>query len=129
MRLNKVLLQGRLGAEPEIVSLKDGGRAANFSIAVDAGYRGADGEWRDAVDWIRITTLRGKLVEKLAAAGPLKGRQVLVDGRLRSRRYVKDGETRYGVEVRVGAFGAIDLLDATADRERTPTPEKGIGNE
>lgn len=108
-RLNKVLLQGRLGGEPEIKEA-EGGKIAVLNVAVDASYKDDDGTWQDQVDWIRVVTFRDKLIDKALSAEGLKGQAVFVDGRLKTRSYDKDGETRYATEVLVGAYGNITVI-------------------
>ena len=110
--MNKVLIQGRFGGEPEISNLEGGRRMASFRVAVDSGYKDATGEWRDQVDWFRVVTFQERFIEKLERARNLKGSMVYVDGRLRARSYEKDGEKRSSVEVEAGPFGAIELLAA-----------------
>ena len=109
-RLNKVLIQGRFGGEPEIKHLDNERRVAYFSVAVDTGYKDDNGQWQERTDWVRVSTFRDRLIEKLEKVRKLKGSSVIVDGRLRSRSYEKDGETRYTVDVEVGAYGDIVVV-------------------
>ena len=90
--------------------VEGGRRMARFRVAVDTGYKDDTGQWQERADWVNVVTFRDRLIERLETAHGLKGRMVFVDGRLRSRSYDKDGETRYMTEVEAGAFGDIALL-------------------
>lgn len=92
MDKNEVILRGRVGNEPELKETPKGTKVANFSLATHR--RNKDGEQH--TDWHRIVAF-GRQAE---AAGRLKkGAPVHVEGRLQSKSYERDGETRYVTEV------------------------------
>jgi single-strand DNA-binding protein len=111
MRLNKVLIQGRLGGDPEITEMENGTKRATFSVAVDAGYKDDAGEWQNEVDWVRVVTFREKLIDKTLSEPGLKGRLAFIDGQLKTRSYEKDGKPQYMTEVQVGTYGTIALVN------------------
>ena len=91
---NKVQLIGNLGNDPEMVTLDNGNKLAKFSIATNESYKNSEGEkvtdtqWHNVVAW-------GKLAE-IAENYLIKGKEVMIEGRLVSRSYeTKDGEKRY----------------------------------
>ena len=109
-KLNKVLIQGHFGAEPEITKLDEDRRVAKFRVAVDTGYKDASGEWVKRADWFRVVTFVDRFIDNLERANKLTGSMVYVDGRLRERTWEKDGEKRSAVEVEAGPYGDIKVL-------------------
>lgn len=96
--VNKVILVGNLGADPEIMTLESGVKMARISVATNEVYRDKDGERQEKTEWHRVVLWRNKaeLAEKYLS----KGRQVYVEGRLRNRQYQdKDGNQRYTTEI------------------------------
>lgn len=96
--LNKVMLIGKLGKDPEIRYSANGTAFANFSLATDDRRKGANGEWIDTTEWHNIV-MAGKLAE-IAGKHLAKGAQVYVEGKLQTRKWQdKDGRDRYSTEV------------------------------
>ena len=95
--LNKVMILGNLGRDPEVRNTQSGRTVANFSVATtDSWGTGEDRqertEWHQVVVWGKSAEACGQYLTK--------GRQVLVEGRLQTRRYEdKDGVTRYATEI------------------------------
>lgn len=96
--LNKVLLIGNLGKDPEMKYTPQGKPVATFSLAVSRSWKGTDGEWKDETEWFRIVAW-----DKLAETCNeylRKGSKVYVEGRLQTRKWEgQDGQTREAVEV------------------------------
>ncbi len=96
--LNKALIIGNVGKEPEVVTFQDGGELAKFTLAATEKYTGRDGQPKSETEWFNIVA-GGKL------AGVIKqfvhkGSQVYVEGKFRTRTYqAQDGSTRYTTEV------------------------------
>lgn len=96
--INKVLLIGRLGKDPETRTLPDGSSVCNFSVATSQEWKDKNtGEKKEKVEWHRIVAFR-KLAE-LCAQYLAKGRQVYIEGHLQTRQYEKDGQTHYATEI------------------------------
>lgn len=96
MSLNRVLLQGRLGADPELRTTPTGTEVATVNIAVDRDRKDADGNRQS--DW--VTVVAWKNTAKFLAQYFQKGRVVIVDGRLQMRNWTdKDGNKRTSAEV------------------------------
>lgn len=99
--LNKVMVIGNLGADPEMRFTANGHAMATFNVACN--YRrpsqgGAEGEWEDATEWVRVVCWR-RLAE-LAGQYLSKGRSVYIEGRLQTRQWEdREGNTRYTTEV------------------------------
>lgn len=100
--INKVILVGNLGKDPEVRALSNGSKIAKFSLATNENYRTKDGNWNERTEWHNITCWRN-LAER--AENTLnKGSQIYVEGKLRTNSYEKDGQTRYITEVEAEYF-------------------------
>ena len=96
--LNKVMLIGRLGRDPELRYTPNGLAIANFSIATSEEWKDKNsGEKKERTEWHRIVVF-GKLGE-LCGEYLAKGRQVYIEGRLQTRSWEKDGVTKYTTEI------------------------------
>lgn len=96
--INKVILIGNLGQDPEVRRLENGVAVAKFSIATTEKYKDRNGEMQSQTEWHNIVVWRqlAELAEKYLK----KGRQVFVEGKLTHRKWQdKDGNTRYTTEV------------------------------
>ena len=96
--INKVILIGNLGKDPEMRYTAEGLAIANFTIATSDSWKDKNtGEKKDRTEWHRIVAF-GKLGE-ICGEYLSKGRQVYVEGRLQTRSWEKDGVTRYTTEI------------------------------
>jgi single-strand DNA-binding protein len=96
--VNKVILIGRLGKDPEVRNLDNGAVVANFSIATSESYKDrTTGEKKEVTEWHNIVLWRG--LAEIAQKYLHKGDQVFIEGKLRTRSWEKDGVTRYTTEV------------------------------
>ena len=98
MSLNKVILIGRLGREPECRYMPNGDAVCNFSIATSESWKDQSGQKKERTEWHAITMYR-KLAE-IATQYLKKGSQVYIEGRIQSRKYTgKDGIERTAYEI------------------------------
>ena len=121
MSLNRVMVIGNLGADPELRRLEGGVAVANLSVATNDVYQPNDGQ-RTAAEWHRVVVF-GKLAETCCQY-LRKGRQVFVEGRLRTRNFVspRDGGSHERTEIiatRVTFLGGSDLAAGTEDAPPT----------
>ncbi len=96
--VNKVILVGNLGKDPEVRHLEGGNSVANFTLATNEYYKDKQGACVERTEWHNISAWRGlaELVEKYLK----KGSQVYIEGKLRTRQYQdKDQQTRYITEI------------------------------
>lgn len=117
--LNKVLLIGNLGADPEIRNA-GGSKVANFSIATSESWRDKDtGEKKERTEWHRITVWNEGLVGVIERYIK-KGDKVFVEGQLQTRKWQdQDGNDRYSTEVVLSGFGgAITMLSGGCDQDQ-----------
>lgn len=96
--MNKVMLFGRLGRDPEVRSTAEDIKVCHFPLATHERYRDKAGEWKEATEWHRVVVF-GRTAETCESY-LTKGREVLVEGRLRTREWEgQDGGKRYTTEV------------------------------
>ncbi len=96
--VNKVILVGNLGRDPEVRYLPDGGAVTNVSVATTDTWKDKSGEKQERTEWHRIAFF-GKLAE-IAGEYLKKGSQVYVEGSLRTRKWQdKEGKERYTTEI------------------------------
>ena len=96
--VNKVILIGNLGKDPEVRHLESGVPVASFSIATSESYNDKNtGEKKTVTEWHNIVLWRG--LAEVAEKYLHKGDQVYIEGKLRTRQWEKDGVTRYTTEV------------------------------
>jgi len=96
--LNKIIVIGNLGRDPEMRYTPNGQSVTSFSVASNRKYTTASGEQREETEWFNVSAF-GKLGE-LCNQYLAKGRQVYLEGRLRSRTYqARDGQTRFVNEI------------------------------
>jgi single-strand DNA-binding protein len=127
---NQVTLMGNLTRDPELRTTPNGTSVCSFSLALNRSYKGADGNWTEATDYVDIVAW-GPLGERVAQY-LTKGRPALVSGRLQSRNWEQDGQKRSKVEVVAndvtflggpgGGGGAPASSDEPADS--APAPKK-----
>lgn len=96
--LNKVLLIGNLGKDPEVRYTASGTAVASFSLATSEKFKNKEGEWEERTEWHNVT-LWGRLAE-IAGEYLGKGKTVYIEGRLQTRKWQdKDGKDRYTTEI------------------------------
>jgi single-strand DNA-binding protein len=101
--LNKVMIIGNLGRDPEMRFTANGQAVANFSVACNRRYTTRDGEQRDETEWVRVVCW-GRQAE-VAGQYLQRGSQVYVEGRLQTRSWEdQQGQTRYMTEVVANMF-------------------------
>ncbi|MDB5170078.1 MAG: putative Single-stranded DNA-binding protein 1 [Candidatus Saccharibacteria bacterium] len=94
---NQVILMGNLTRDPELRQTPNGQNVCSFSLALNRSYKGSDGNWQEATDFIDVVAW-GPLGERVSQY-LTKGRPCLVNGRMQSRSWEQDGQKRSKVEV------------------------------
>ena len=109
--LNKVILVGNLGQDPDVRSMQNGDKVANLSIATSENWKDQSGQRQERTEWHRVVIF-GKVAE-IAERYLKKGSKVLIEGHLQTRKWEKDGKTNYTTEVVVRGFnGNMTMLDS-----------------
>ena len=118
MTLNKMMIIGNLGADPELRYTPGGKAVTNLRVAVNNRHRGQDGEWQEETQWFRVE-LWEQAAER-AAERLRKGHKVFAEGQLRAREWEgKDGQKRTSLEIR---FARVQSLE-----RREPGEGGGFG--
>ncbi len=124
--VNKVILIGNLGADPEVRHLQNGATVANFRIATSETFKDRQtGEKREQTEWHNIVAWRGlgEITEKYLR----KGSKVYVEGKLRTRSWQdRDGNNRYTTEVHADEMTLLDR--PSTDRQGPPTAAPLVGS-
>lgn len=97
MSVNKVILVGNVGRDPETRYLEGGAAVTKFSLATSEVYKNKNGEKITNTEWHNIVLWRG--LAEIAEKYVKKGSQLYIEGRIRTRSYEKDGTTRYMTEI------------------------------
>lgn len=121
--VNKVLLVGRVGKDPEVRHSQDGKAIVNLSLATSESWRDkATGERKERTEWHRVVIFNENLA-KVAEAYVKKGSQIYVEGSLQTRKWTDNsGVEKYSTEVVLQAFrGELTLLDSKRENgEESP---------
>src|SRR5919201_5755401 len=135
--VNKVILVGNLGRDPEIRSFQNGGRVANLSVATSETWRDKQsGERKEKTEWHRVAIFNERLVE-VAEKYLRKGSKVYIEGQLQTRKWTdQSGQERYTTEVVLQRFrGELTMLDGRGGGEGAPAgggyggePESGYSS-
>jgi single-strand DNA-binding protein len=121
--INKVILIGNLGRDPEVSYTPNGLAVAKFSIATSDSWKDKkSGEMQERTEWHRITAF-GKLGE-ICGEYLSKGKQVYIEGRLQTSSWEKDGITRYSTDI---IANDMKMLGAKGGGDRSAAPDKSQG--
>ncbi|HEY7577016.1 MAG TPA: single-stranded DNA-binding protein [Acetobacteraceae bacterium] len=137
--VNKVILVGNLGKDPEIRTLQSGTKVANLSVATgDTWNDRQTGERKERTEWHRVVIFNERLAD-IAERFLRKGRKVYIEGALETRKYTdQSGQEKYTTEVVLRNYrGELTLLDSSGGgeaagdgggyRERSPAPRAAAG--
>ncbi len=111
--VNKVILVGNLGRDPEIRTTNDGTKVANLSLATSESWRDRNsGERRERTEWHRVVIFNDRLVD-VVEKYLNKGSKIYIEGQLQTRKWTdRDGQERYTTEVVLRGFrGELTMLD------------------
>jgi len=112
--VNKVILIGNLGRDPEIRTTQNGTKIANLNLATSESWRDkASGERKEKTEWHRVVIFNENLA-KVAEQYLKKGAKVYIEGQLQTRKYTdKDGAEKYSTEIVLQKFrGELTMLDS-----------------
>ena len=110
--VNKVILVGNLGADPEVRHMQNGKPVCNLRIATSESWRDREsGERRERTEWHRVVIFNEGLC-KVAESYLKKGAKVYIEGQLQTRQYEQDGITKYSTEIVLQGFNSnLTMLD------------------
>jgi single-strand DNA-binding protein len=116
--LNRVTIIGRLGKDPEERKAGESS-VCNFSVAVSEKFKGRDGEMQERTEWVNCVAW-SKLAE-ICSQYLRKGSLVYCEGKLQTRKWEADGQTRYATEVRLDGMQMLDAKGGNGGRESSHT--------
>ena len=110
--VNKVILVGNLGADPEARSLPSGGEVVNLRVATSENWKDRDGNRQERTEWHQVVIFNENL-GRVAKSYLRKGSKVYLEGQLQTRKWQdKDGQDRYSTEVVLQGFNSqLTMLD------------------
>ena len=134
--VNKVILLGNLGRDPEITTFENGVKKASFPLATTESYKNKEGQKVEQTEWHNIVMWRG--LAEVAHNYLTKGSQVFIEGKIRTRTYDdKDGNKRYITEILTDNMTMLggkrdasgDYASNTAESMPAETPALGASSE
>lgn len=105
--LNKVMLIGRLGKDPELKTTASGSAVCTFSVATNDDYKDKTGNIQKKTDWHNIVVWNKQA--EIAAQYLKKGQQIFIEGKLQTRSWEKDGQKHYMTEIVVSNFQMLGV--------------------
>lgn len=121
--VNKVILIGNLGRDPEVRYMPSGDAVANISIATTETWKDKSGEKQEQTEWHRVA-LFGKTAE-IAGEYLKKGSQVYIEGRLQTRKWTdKEGQERYTTEIRADRMQMLGSRSGGSERTAPPDDDR-----
>ena len=122
--INKAIIVGNLGKDPEVRYMPNGGAVANITLATSESWRDkATGEQKEKTEWHRVV-LFGKLAE-IAGEYLRKGSQVYIEGKLTTRKWVDQaGVEKYTTEIHVNVGGVLQMLGGKPESSANNQPQQ-----
>ncbi len=133
--LNKAMLIGNVGNDPEVRTTTNGSKVCNFSVATNEHWKDkATGEKKERTEWHRVTVFNDRLIDNMIEPYVKKGASLYVEGQIRTRKWTdSDGNDKYTTEIVVDGFsGAVSFVGPKHDNaepgareprgEATPAP-------
>lgn len=117
MSLNKVMLIGNVGKDPEVTTLEKGGKVAKFTLATSEKYTDKSGNKTERTDWHNIVAW-GPLAD-LAEKYVHKGKQLYIEGQIRNRSWEQDGVKKFATDIHSTSFVFISGSNANKEQSNT----------
>lgn len=118
--MNKAMIIGRLGQDPEMRYTSSGDPVCNFSVATSERYKDRAGEQKEVTEWHNVTAY-GKPAEIINQYAK-KGSQIYVGGKLKTDKWEKDGQTHYSTKIIIGFGGEFEFLGSKGDEQPASKP-------
>lgn len=120
--INKVILIGHLGKDPEVRTFENGTKKANFSLATTEYYKDKDGNRQEQTEWHNIVCWRN--LAEIAEKYLTKGKLIYVEGKIKTRSWEDNGAKKYITEIEANTF---TMLGQKSDDNRSASPAAPIG--
>lgn len=122
--LNKVLLIGHLGKDPELSYTPSGVAVCKFTMATNESYKGDDGNWIEKTEWHNITVWR-KLGE-ICSQYLKKGSKIYMEGKIQTESYEKDGKKNYFTKIVMNEMVMLDSKGASAGENGSAQKQEDV---
>lgn len=120
--INKVILIGNVGGDPEVRYMPNGNAVTNLTLATSDSWKDKQsGQMQERTEWHRVSFF-GKIAE-IAGQYLSKGSKIYIEGRLQTREWEKDGMKRYTTEVVVDMVGTMQILDSRSENSQSAHSE------
>lgn len=120
--VNKVILIGRLGKDPEVRVLENGTKRAYFTLATSENHKDKEGKVYEQTEWHNIVCWRNQA--EFAEQYLAKGRLIYLEGKLRNRSWEENGQKRYITEVEVSTFKILSPKEEKSTVTKIPNDEE-----
>jgi len=127
--VNKVIIIGHVGRDPEVKTMQNGGKVVNMSIATSENWKDkSSGERKEKTEWHRVVIFNEHLAD-IAEKYVRKGSKVYVEGAIQTRKWTdRSGQEKYSTEVVLQRFrGELTLLDSAGGESREPERHESPG--
>lgn len=133
--LNKVMLIGNIGKDPDIKTLQSGRKVVSFSLATSKSYRDNNGERKEETQWHNIV-LWGKIAKTFENIGIVKGTQLYIEGEITNRSWTDQttGQKRYTTEINASTFQILSPRNTQgtfgngASQQTRPQPQQAYNS-
>ncbi len=119
--INKVILVGHLGKDPEVKTIENGVKVAKFSLATTESYKDKSGERKEVTEWHNVTCWRN--LAEIAERYLTKGKQIYVEGKIRSRTWEDNGVKKYAIDIVADSFTMLGSKGEANDNSGKPTTD------
>ena len=129
--VNKVILIGNLGRDPEVRSMSSGDPVVNLSLATSERWKDkSSGEQREKTEWHRVVVFDERLCD-VAQKYLRKGSKIYIEGQLQTRKWAdQQGVEKYSTEVVLKRFnGVLTMLDSRSDQSEQPEPQVSLDDD
>ena len=129
--VNKVILVGNLGRDPEVRSMSSGDPVVNLSLATSERWKDkSSGEQREKTEWHRVVIFDERLCD-VAQKYLRKGSKIYIEGQLQTRKWTdQQGVEKYSTEVVLKRFnGVLTMLDSRSDQSEQPAPQVSLNDD
>lgn len=122
--INKVILVGNLGRDPEVKTLETGAKYARFSLATTESYKDKSGERKDRTEWHNIICWRG--LAEIAEKYLTKGNSIYLEGKIRTTSWEDNGQKRTSVEIVADTFTMLGSKNNGASTSEAIGPKAPV---
>ena len=125
--INKVIIIGRLGADPDLRYMPSGDPVANFNVATDESFKDKDGNLQEKTEWHKVVAF--KRLAEICGEYLKKGKLVYVEGRIQTRSWEdKNGVKRFTTEIVANVMQMLEKKGEVSNDMGTPPPQEGGGS-